>query len=220
MNSSHLQNIKLAIFDFDGTIADSSEGILDAHKFALASLGLKIPSNTILKSLIGKNLLSAYVSTFKLEENKATEAVAIYRRRYADFGVHEATLYPKFAGMLKHLKEDNFMLGVATLKLEKFAVEMLKELDIYNYFDVVRGMSFGDNISKAELISKCVNYCECKCREAVMIGDSESDFIGAKEANVEFIGVTYGFGFKPDNQYDFITANRPDEILSLLLRKQ
>ena len=216
MSLSHLQNIELVVFDFDGTIADTSEGILDSHKVALKSLGIEIPPNSVLKSFIGRNLLKVYTDVFNIDKHKAMNAVTVYRKRYADYGINKAILYSGFSDTLRALKAKCFSIGLATLKLEKFAVHMLQMLKIYEYFDVVCGMNTGDQLSKAELILRCVKYCGCSPKKTVMIGDSENDLDGAKEAGVNFIGVTYGFGFKSNTEYKFMTANNTKEILSIL----
>ena len=129
MNLLHQQNIKLIIFDFDGTIADTSSGIIDSHKYTLLKMGKELPNDDSLRNLIGGNLLQIYQNFFGLDKNTAIEAIRIYRNRYSEKGIHLAVLYPKFKEMLEILKKNGFLIGVATLKSEKFAILMLKELD-------------------------------------------------------------------------------------------
>lgn len=216
MKLSHLQNTKLVIFDFDGTIADTSLGILDSHIFALSAMGRAVPSEEELRKVIGGNLLKVYINTFKFLEADAREAVRVYRERYAQVGIHKATLYLGFKEMLADLKNKGYRIGIATLKAESFAKIMVQEMHIAGYFDEICGMDPNDGLDKAGLILKCCDLCGCKKENAVLIGDSNNDWIGSKQAEVSFIGVTYGFGFKPGNEYEFITIDKPMELTEIL----
>ena len=216
MNLLHRQNIKLVIFDFDGTIADTSIGILDAHCFALSAMGKAIPEDEELRDIIGWNLLNTYISRFGLDKLSARKAVEIYRERYAKIGIHKATLYPNFLEILKELKSRGYKIAIATLKAEAFAKIMVCELGIEKYFDKVCGMDVDDTLNKEQLVIKCCELCNTSKAQAVLIGDSTSDLIGATHSSVNFIGVTYGFGFKPNRKYNFTTVNDPIEILKVL----
>lgn len=218
MKLSHQQSTKykLVIFDFDGTIADTSPGILDAHRFALQAMSRQVPCESELRKVIGGNLLKTYISTFGFEEATARKAVQIYRARYAQAGIHMAHLYPGFTELLKGLKGLDCKIGVATLKAESFAKTMLFELGIDGYFDSVCGMDAQDGLSKSELVLKCCSLCGVDQTDAVLIGDSNNDWIGSQEARVDFIGVTYGFGFVREKSYCFETAETTDEVLALI----
>lgn len=218
MNLLHQQDMKykLVIFDFDGTIADTSLGILDSHRFALAAMGKEVPCEKELRTVIGGNLLQIYINRFGFGEDKAREAVSIYRSRYAENGIHMATLYPGFEMLLSKLKENDYKIGVATLKAEKFAKIMLSELGVDSYFDAVCGMDEYDGLTKALLIEKCCDLCGVEKSKAVLVGDSNNDLLGAKEAGVRFVGVTYGFGFSKDKNYCFNSADTTEEVLAII----
>lgn len=209
-------NYELAVFDFDGTIADTSPGILDAHRFTLASMGKTVPNDNELRQIIGGNLLKTYQNTFGFQEVDAVIAVKIYRERYAKQGIHMAALYPSFEAMLKGLKAKGVKIGVATLKAESFAKIMLEELGVREYFNAVCGMNQDDSLSKADLIVKCAKMCATPLQHTVLVGDSKNDYLGAKEAGVAFIGVTYGFGFKSTESYDFSSISSPIEFLNII----
>lgn len=219
MKLSHLQNMKLVIFDFDGTIADTSSGIFDSHRFALNIIGRSIPSDDELRMVIGRNLLDTYINTFGLDEAYAREAVRIYRERYAEVGIHKATLYKGVKETLQGLKEQGYMIGVATLKAENFAKHMVQELNIGKYFDEICGMDTNDRFDKAGLVMKCCELCGCDNNEAILVGDSNNDLLGAQEADVGFVGVTYGFGFRKGEKHRFRTIDTPLELLDLIKDK-
>lgn len=209
----HRQNTRLVIFDFDGTIADTSEGILDSHIFALKTMGRDVPPEAVLRNIIGGNLLSIYVNTFGFSELEAREAVKIYRRRYSEVGIHLAVLYPGFSGLLKYLKKNDYSVGIATLKSETFAKKMIDEMCISPYFDYVCGMDENDSFDKAGLIRRCMNLAELSTKDTVLIGDTNNDYRGAETVGISFIGVTYGFGLKKNIPYDFLTVDSPWEII-------
>lgn len=214
MNLLHQPNMiyKLVVFDFDGTIADTSPGIIDSHIYALKAMGRETPDKSVLLKVIGGQLIKIYIENFGFEEKLARKAVKIYRDRYAEKGIHMATLYPGFKELLIFLKSKGYRIGVATLKAEKFAKEMLNELEIAEYFDIVCGMDDNDQLTKADLIKKCSRICSVSTSEMVLIGDSINDWRGATAAEVKFIGVTYGFGFKQGHLYDFDIANTVEDL--------
>lgn len=208
---------KLILFDFDGTIADTSEGILDSHRYALKAMEHDIPAEEELRKLIGGNLLKIYTEAFGFSEEKACGAIKIYRKRYAEIGIHKACLYPGFNDLLIKLKEKGLFIGVATLKAEVFAKQMLFEMGIADYFDIICGMDRDDTLDKAAIIQKCMNRCYCDVDETLFVGDSENDVIGACKAGVRFIGVTYGFGFVQNKKYDFETKNSVIDLLNYIV---
>ncbi|MDM8209875.1 HAD hydrolase-like protein [Mediterraneibacter glycyrrhizinilyticus] len=205
---------KLIIFDFDGTIADTSPGILDSHKFALARMGRIVPEESELLKVIGGQLLKTYIDVFKFDEQSAVEAVRIYRERYANVGINLANLYDGFEDLIIQLKNYGCNIGIATLKAERFAKEMLKKFNMLDKFDVVCGMDKCDSQTKTDLIEKCIEFCNVNKSQAILVGDSSNDLKGAEAAGIRFIGVTYGFGFKKNVEYNFITADSPREVYS------
>lgn len=220
MNYLHRQNTKydLVIFDFDGTIADTSPGIIDSHKFALKQMNAIIPSYEELLKLIGGNLLNIYTNIFKFKEEDARLAIKIYRDRYAKVGIHMANLYPNFEELLIELKAYGIKIGVATLKAERFAIAMLNELGISKYFDVICGMDENDTMTKSDLINKCCDLCNINKDKTILIGDSMNDYKGSIKSNISFLGVTYGFGIKNCNNYDFDTVNTCTNVLRYIIK--
>jgi phosphoglycolate phosphatase len=204
------------IFDLDGTIADTSEGILDSHRYTLDSLNRQRPSETELRGLIGGNLLKTYIDVFGFPERVAKTAVKTYRRRYSEVGIHMASVYPGFIDMLRELKAFGYRIGVATLKADVFAKAMLIELGVSEFFDAVCGVDENDELDKAGLILQCCQLCGCHKEEAMLVGDTDSDYYGSRQAGVRFIGVTYGFGYRPNVRYSFKTVGSPEELTAAI----
>ena len=174
-----MKKFKLIIFDLDGTIADTSRGIINCHKHANAMMGNKIEDEKMLASVIGGPLLNTYRTKFGYSEADARLAVDIYRERYATEGFKEAILYPEMEKTLTALKKKGYRLAVATLKAEKFAIPMLKELGVGDLFDVIHGVDDKDTHTKSSLIDLCIKELECTKEESVLVGDSIHDARGA-----------------------------------------
>lgn len=209
---------KLVLFDMDGTLADTSPGILNCHKFANVKMGRPEPTNEDLEGIIGGPLLKTYISRFAFSETDAKKAVEIYRNRYAEQGIFEANLYDGIAETLSELKNKGYLLAVATLKAEIFAKQMLERMNVAHLFDVIHGVDLNDKITKSGLIDLCLTELNILPENAVLVGDSIHDYEGAQQSNIDFIGVLYGFGFKSndeiDNNHTYI--NSPKELLNVL----
>ena len=184
----------------DGTLADTSPGILNSHRYAHKKMGRPQPSTNILRSVIGGPLLNTYISRFSFSETTAREALNHYRYYYAKKGFLEADLYPGMKETLIKLQAKGYCLGVATLKAERFVKTMLENLGIAEYFDVIYGMDEADTRTKAQLIKMCMQSMGVCTSETTMVGDSIHDLKGAEQVGVAFIGVSYGFGFNADEK--------------------
>lgn len=206
---------QLVVFDMDGTLADTSPGILNSHRYAHKVMGRPEPSDEELDGVIGGPLLQNYKMRFGFSEKDARKAVAAYRGYYAQNGIHEAQLYPGMRKTLEILKVRGAKLGVATLKAERFVKVMLQEMGVEDLFDMICGMDEQDTRTKAELVMMCMKAVGISAEQTVLVGDSIHDLNGAKESGVAFLGVTYGFGFKPNqtNEIGFPICCAPDEII-------
>lgn len=192
------------IFDLDGTLANTYPGIFNSYHYACETMGIELPTDAVVGAAIGAPLLEVFEKRFHLDRAVATTATEHYRKYYAEKGIHEANAYQGMQETLKYLKENGYLVAVATLKKEEFAKDILNELKLAEYFDVIVGMNAGDSLTKAQMLEKVCTMLKVDKTGAVLIGDSSYDAIGAFEANMDFIAVTYGFGFKNTedaNQY-------------------
>lgn len=190
------------IFDFDGTLADTSPGISNCHRYAHRMMGHAEPSEDVLRGVIGGPLIQTYQTIFGFSMDEAKRAVAFYRKHYAESGIYEAALYPGMRSLLQTLKNAGCCLGIATLKAERFLEVMLRNMGIQGYFDTVHGMDESDSRTKAQLIQLCMEDLHAVPEDTVLVGDSIHDREGARHENIAFLGVTYGFGFKKTDVID------------------
>ncbi len=201
---------KLIIFDLDGTLADTSDGILNCHRFANREMGKPV-SDEQLSGIIGGPLLQNYREHFGYSEEDALKAVSIYRKRYSEIGFKEATLYEGMKQTLAQLKGRGYKLAVATLKAERFAIPILEGLGVAEYFDLIHGVDDSDTRTKASLIEMCINELSETKDSSVLVGDSHHDALGAQEAGIDFVAALYGFGFK-----NAIDADKYSHVATIL----
>lgn len=212
-----MKEYKCVIFDLDGTLANTYLGIFNSYKYACEKLNIPSPTDTVVGEAIGAPLLEVFEKRFVLDKATAMEGTRYYREYYAENGINEADAYEGTGKTLSALKNSGYLLGVATLKKEEFAVKILENLRLAHYFDIIVGMNEGDSLTKAQMIEKVISSLSCCKENTVLVGDSSYDAIGAKEAGVEFIAVTYGFGFTTDTKFDsYDNIGIVDETLQLL----
>ena len=214
------KDYKLILFDLDGTLADTSEGIMNCCKQTLLKIGYGEPGEKELKKAVGAKLIKTFMNVFGLDEKTALECVVLYRMQYAIQGIFEAVLYEDMKQTLQALKTKGYKLAVATLKEERLANMLLENLGIADCFEVIHGSNKKDDISKSDIINMCINDLDAKTEDCVLVGDSMTDLKGAKQSNIDFIAVTYGFGFQSYEEKQMInktlTASKPLQLLDLL----
>lgn len=211
---------KLAIFDLDGTLMDTSSGIFATANRAVELVGRK-PEHDIsqLSKFIGPPINQCFVHTFNLEEDLIPEAIEHYRKEYDLRGQFGAKEYPSMKNTLEKLKDRGYLLAVGSLKTESLVLSMMDHFGFAPYFSSIRGGDMAGSLSKADIVNKVLSDLNVDAVDAVLIGDTVHDEVGAKGANVSFIAVDYGFGFPRGQQKTpsmMAVVSSPDELLSLL----
>ena len=188
---------KSILFDLDGTLTDSGEGIMKSAVYALAHYGIEAPSDAELRTFVGPPLTESF-ARFGVPQDQLTKAVEIYRSRYIPIGRFENTPYPGIRQLLEQLKADGHRLYVATSKPEWMSIEILEHFDLAKYFDMICGAAtdFSRN-SKEAVIAHLLKECGAQ-ENPVMVGDTAYDVIGAKEHGIPTIGVDWGYGKNED----------------------
>ena len=174
---------KIVLFDLDGTLTDSSEGIINSVCYMLKKKGLAIPDEATLHSFIGPPLTDTLKQLYDLKEAEADKAVQIYREYYAEQGIKQLSVYDGIEEVLASLAPD-YYLAIATSKPEFYAEQIIANTGLSKYFSGIFGADLaGIRSNKTDVIAY-----------AVMIGDRKFDIIGAKANQIKSIGVLYGFG--------------------------
>jgi phosphoglycolate phosphatase len=184
---------KTILFDLDGTLTDSGEGIINCVIYALERFGLPIPERESLRYFVGPPLHESFVKQ-GVPADRAEEAVAVYRERYVPTGMFENTPYPGVRELLERLKEAGYTLYVASSKPEWMCVEILKHFDLANYFDMICGATMDTSRTNKEAVIEYLIRENGKADNMIMVGDTKFDVLGAKFHGIPCIGVSWGYG--------------------------
>lgn len=185
------------LFDLDGTLTDSAEGVINCFLPALKYFGLPIPDRADMSFVVGPPLRDSFLR-LGVKEEDVEKAVEIYRDRYVPTGMFENAPFPGISAMLAALKDAGHALYVATSKPEGMATEILKKFCLSGYFDKIYGASMdGSRDSKDKVIAYLLEELGHK-ENIIMIGDTHYDVEGAAVHGIPTIGVTWGYGKNED----------------------
>ena len=206
------------LFDLDGTLTDSAEGIINSVVYALERMGIPYTDKRELRRFVGPPLQDAFRDYYGLSEDGVTNAVRTFREYFTEKGIYENAVYDGVPEMLDTLQKAGYTLAVATSKPEAFAEQILAYFGLSKYFTVVAGASMGGT-SKPIVIRRALQkLCTEPSDRVLMIGDREHDVLGAKEVGLPSLGVLYGYGSEAELREagaDFI-ARTPQEIPQLI----
>ena len=187
---------KVALLDLDGTLIDSRPGIVASMVWTLHQLGHVLEPGEDLDWMIGPPMEQTIGRLMgRWSDPREDEAVLIYRRRYAESGLYDATVYPGIAAALAGFAADGWTLFVASAKRTRFARPILEHFDLARYFRVIYGSEDGPRLdTKPELLAHILAEQQFPPARAVMIGDRHYDIEGARANAMRSIGVAWGYG--------------------------
>ena len=181
------------LFDLDGTLVDSGEGVLKCAELALRHFDLPIPTPEEMRTFVGPPLRDSFLR-FGCTEEMAQEAIAVYRRRYTTVGKFELFVYPGIEKLLQDLTAVGCKLYVATSKPETVSVEILQHLGLARYFTYIAGADQDKGRStKSEVIAHLLAQVG-NLDGALMVGDTAYDVIGSAQPGIPCAGVSWGYG--------------------------
>lgn len=205
------------LFDLDGTLTDSGEGIINCVLLALDHFGITAESRDSLRYFVGPPLRDSFLKA-GVPADAVEEAIAIYRSRYVPTGMFENRPYDGIRELLEELKARGHRLYVATSKPESMANAILDRFELSQYFDIICGASLDDTRdSKEKVIAWLLSQIGPE-QHAVMVGDTAYDVLGAAEHHIPTIGVSWGYGRTEDMARAGAIAivHSPAELLDLL----
>ena len=208
---------KTILFDLDGTLTDSGEGIINCASLALERFGITPPDKETMRQFVGPPLVDSFVK-FGVPAEKAEEAVEIYRSRYIPIGKFENTPYPGIRQMLEALKADGHKLYVSTSKPEAMSVEILEHFDLAKYFDMICGATMDTSRSSKDAVIAYLLEQNGRTDNMIMVGDTKFDVLGAAAHGIPTIGVSWGYGEVADMEKAGAKAiaHTAEELLTLL----
>ncbi len=219
------KNFKYILFDLDGTLTESGNGIINSVKYALKHFHITDKSPEELRKFIGPPLRDSYMKICGLSKEQADEGLKIFREYFEKKGMFENEVYEGIEEVLRKLKDNGKILVVATSKPEKYSIEILEHFNLRKYFTVVVGSDFEETrVKKGDIIKFAVEKLKLEFEDfenskCIMVGDREYDILGAKENGIKSIGVLYGYGTLVEltQARAFKVVKTPKELLEILL---
>lgn len=215
------------LFDLDGTLTDSKEGIIKCVQYALEKIGIIEKDVEKLKVFVGPPLQESFKMMYGFDDETTSKAIAYYRERFKPIGMFENKVYDGIPELLKTMKEHGKINLIASSKPEVFVKTILEHFDILKYFDIVVGASLDESrnskeavieeaLSQLKMADQNGQYSDDKC---VMIGDRKYDINGAKYFGLRNIGVSYGFA--PEGELEVagaeVIVDTVEELTQVLL---
>lgn len=181
------------IFDWDGTLMDSIDKIINCVIQAAKLSNIPAPSPQAIRNIIGLSLDKAMDTLFPmLSSAKQKQLIDVYRHQYSSLNKQQTPFYPGIKAWLRLLKAQGYLLAVATGKGRKGLNRVLLEYDVTDLFSIT--YCADETFSKPDplMLNNILEELSINAEQALMIGDSSFDLEMANNANIDCIGVTYG----------------------------
>lgn len=183
----------LVIFDLDGTLTDSAEGIVASFRHALDAVGAPVPDGDLVSMIVGPPMPHT-LSRLGLGD-RVDEAIAAYRADYTTRGWAMNRVFDGIPELLDDLRTAGVRLAVATSKAEPTAQRILEHFELHEHFEVIAGASpDGTRARKADVVARALELLGDVPERVLMIGDRAHDVEGAAEHGIDTVVVGWGYG--------------------------
>lgn len=203
---------KYVLFDFDGTVYDTVEGITKSVQYALAKHGIAAELEE-LRCFAGPPLVDKFMEVYAVTEAQAHQLVDDYRERYRPIGLMECQLFEGMKELLIKLREKGIKTAITTMKPQEMAEMLLEREGMIPLFDVIYGSTLSQNITKQVLVEMAMDTLGADKSETILVGDTKYDIHGAHQAGIAAVGVRYGYAAEnelEDAGADFIVDTMQD----------
>jgi len=186
---------KAVIFDLDGTLTQSEEGIWNCVRYAAEKLGFPEPDAATLRKFIGPPLGYSFREYMGMDDATADKAVETYRERYNAVGLFENRVFPGIRRLMRTLKQEGWYIGIATGKPQTTSERVVAHFGLDKFVQKICGPTAGHGAEKVDLIKNALpEGWNAETDDIWMVGDRKFDVEGAIGAGVKSIGVGYGYG--------------------------
>ncbi len=204
----------LILFDLDGTLIETAPDLVGTLNFVLEREGIPPVPYALGRTLIGSG--ARVMISRGLEAEGRTVSPAQLDKLFADFLAHysahiadKSTPFPGLEDALDQLANDGFKLAVCTNKLEGLSVKLLDALELTRRFVKICGQdTFGVQKPDPEMLRRTIAAAGGDIRQAIMVGDSETDIRAAQAAKIPVIAVDFGYTARPVSEF------QPDRVIS------
>ena len=201
------------IWDVDGTLLHTQQGVLQAVKYVLQKHSYPTLSfEDEQKVLATPKIQDAFKNYCNIDNETALIYADEYREIYKTKFLFEAEPYHNIINVLQILSDHDCRQAIVTNKRHDYATLICQHFGLDKFCDFVYGAGISNTTKKSEIIQLCMRQWNVHNSSGVMIGDTDGDKNAAQEADINFIGVNYGYGFK--NIIDYV--NKPTDILQKL----
>lgn len=209
------------LFDLDGTLTDSQEGIIKSVQYALGKMGIEVADRYELIPFIGPPLMHSFQHFYGLSKEDAQKAIGYYREYFERDGIFDNRVYEGIVELLARLKAEGKCLLVATSKPTIYAEPIVRHYGMGDYFTAIVGASTdGSRTEKGQVIEEALRHTTDPRERILMIGDREHDVIGAREHGIDVVAVGYGYGTAEEravHKPDYYCAT-VEELAEFLMR--
>lgn len=210
---------RYVLFDFDGTVYDTVEGITKSVQYALAKHGISAELSE-LRCFAGPPLADKFMELYSVTDEQARQLVEDYRERYRPIGLMECQLFEGMKELLVKLKEKGIKTAITTMKPQEMAEMLLEREGMIPLFDVIYGSTLTQNVSKQKLVEMAMDTLNADKADTILVGDTKYDIHGAHQAGIAAVGVRYGYAAEnelEDAGADFI-VDTMQELEAFLLK--
>ena len=192
------------LFDLDGTLVDTAPDLMAAHNHVMKKYGHETKTTDDIRKLVGKGAASLIgrsvwgqakkefgkITDEKIKKEMVTEFIDYYGKNI----VVESKLFKGVHKFLQWCKENNISMGICTNKQDYLAVDLLKKINVYDYFEYIAGSNTFDYCKPdPRHLTNVIDIMQGDIKKSIMIGDSETDSETAKNAGVPFILLEDGY---------------------------
>lgn len=191
-----MKTYSTVLFDLDGTLIDTSEGVIGSVLYTLDKLGYPKGAFRDYLPFLGPPLSYGFGVVCGVAESDVPRAIEIFRRRYiGEEWYLRSAVYPGIPELLASLRPAGYRVAVTTSKLQDAAEKVLKKLGLYDGFDLVVGSSDAPERATKEGVIRCaLGTLATSPDDAVLIGDRIYDAEGARAVGADCVAALWGFG--------------------------
>ena len=192
------------IFDLDGTLVDTAPDLMNAHNYVMKKFGFETKTSEDIKNLVGKGAKSligrsvwgqarkelSKVNDEAIKKEMVTEFISYYSKNIAN----ESKLVNGALEFLNWCKKNNISMGICTNKQDYLAIDLLKKINVYDYFEYIAGSNTFDYCKPdPRHLTNVIEIMQGDIKKSLMIGDSETDSNTARSAKIPFILLEDGY---------------------------